>query len=44
MADTEPRERELAIENGCYHEGVPVITAIVDGGWSTRSHKHSYSA
>ena len=27
-----------------YHEGVPAITEIVDGGWSKRSHKHSYNA
>ena len=27
-----------------YHEGVPAITVIVDGGWSKRSHKHSYIA
>ena len=26
-------ERELAIVNGCYREGVPAITVIVDGGW-----------
>ena len=27
-----------------YHDGVPAITVIVDGGWSKRSHKHSYNA
>ena len=26
------------------HEGVPDITVIVDGGWSKRSHRHSYNA
>ena len=26
-----------------YHEGVPA-TVIVDGGWSKRSHRHSYNA
>ena len=34
------RERELAIEKGCYHEGVTAVTVIVDRGWSMRSHKH----
>ena len=29
---------------GDYHEGVPTITVIVDGGWSKRSHRHSYNA
>ena len=27
-----------------YHEGVPPITVVVDGGWSKRSHRHSYNA
>ena len=27
-----------------FHEGVPSVTVIVDGGWSKRSHKHSYNA
>ena len=26
------------------HEGVPAITVIIDGGWSKRSHSHSYNA
>ena len=29
---------------GSYHDGVPAITVIVDGGWCKRSHKHSYNA
>lgn len=37
-------EKKLAIERGSFHEGVPAITVIVDGGWSKRSHKHSYNA
>lgn len=31
-------------ERGDYHQGVPAITVIVHGGWSKRSHKHSYNA
>ena len=27
-------ERKLAIEKGSFHEGVPAITVIIDGGWS----------
>ena len=37
-------EQNLAIERNSFHEGVPAITVIVDGGWSKRSHKHSYNA
>ena len=37
-------ERTLAIERGDFHQGVPCITVIVDGGWCKRSHKHSYNA
>lgn len=32
------------MERGHYHEGVPAITVVVDGGWSKRAHKHSYNA
>ena len=27
-----------------YFIGVPSITVICDGGWSKRTHKHSYNA
>lgn len=37
-------ERRLAIERGDYHEDVPAIPVVVDGGWSKRTHKHSYNA
>lgn len=37
-------EKRLAEQRGDYHQGVPAITVIVDGGWSKRSHKHSYNA
>lgn len=37
-------EKKLAIERGDYHQGVPAITVVVDGGWSKWSHKHSYNA
>ena len=40
----ERRRRGWQRERGEYHEGVPAITVIVDGGWSKRSHKHSYNA
>ena len=36
--------KAIAIANGRYHQGVPAITVIIDGGWSKRSHKHSYNA
>ena len=38
------KEKQLAIEQGNYHNGVPAITVVVDSGWSKRSHKHSYNA
>ncbi len=37
-------ERDIAIQNNSFCEGVPAITVIVDGGWSKQSHKHSYNA
>ena len=37
-------EREMAIERNDSFEGIPAITVTVDGGWSKRSHKHSYNA
>ena len=37
-------EKQLAIGQGNYHNGVPAITVVVDAGWSKRNHKHSYNA
>ena len=37
-------ERELAIARGTTCLGDPAITVILDGGWSKRTHKHSYNA
>ncbi|KAK3089294.1 hypothetical protein FSP39_002467 [Pinctada imbricata] len=37
-------ERRLAIERGSFHQEIPAITVITDGGWSKRTHKHSYNA
>ena len=44
MLEAGKEEKRLAEERGDYHQGVPAITVIVDGGWSKRSHKHSYNA
>lgn len=44
MVEAGKEEKRLAEERGSYHEGVPAITVILDGGWSKRSHKHSYNA
>ena len=38
------KEKQLAIEQGICHNGVPAITVVVDAGWSKRNHKHSYNA
>ena len=35
---------KLAMEKGDYHQGVPAITVVVDGGWLKHSHKHTYNA
>jgi len=37
-------ERRLAIERGDFCDEVPSVTVICDGGWSKRTHKHSYNA
>ena len=44
MVQAAAKERQLALQNDKTHEGVHTITVIVDGGWSSRSHKHSYNA
>ena len=44
MIEAGKEERKLAIERGDYHQDVPAITVYVDGGWSKRSHKHTYNA
>jgi len=44
MLDAGSEERRLAIEKNDYHEGVPSISVICDGGWCKRSHKHTYNA
>ena len=37
-------EKSLAISRNDFHENFPAITVIVDGGWSKRTHRHSYNA
>lgn len=37
-------EKRLAKERNDFFKGIPAITVIIDGGWSKRSHKHSYNA
>lgn len=44
MKDAGREERELAIAEGNFHDGVPYITVVCDGGWSKRGHKHTYNA
>ena len=41
MKEAAGEEKRNAIERGSFHEGVPAIAVIVDGGWSKCSHKHS---
>ena len=44
MLEAGREEKRPAEERGDFHHGVPAITVVVDGGWSKRSHKHSYNA
>ena len=44
MKEAAEEEKQLAIERCSFHEDVPAITVIVDGGWCKRTHKHSYNA
>ena len=44
MRQAGQEERQIAISKGCTCLGDPAITVILDGGWSKRSHKHSYNA
>ena len=37
-------ERSLVIDRNDFHQEVPAITVVTDGGWSKRTHKHSYNA
>ena len=37
-------ERQISVDKGSFHQEVPAITVITDGGWSKRTHKHSYNA
>lgn len=37
-------EREHAVKHNKFFEDVPACTVVVDGGWSKRSHKHSYNS
>ena len=44
MVKAGKEEKKLALERKDIVNGYPAITVIVDGGWSKRSHKHSYNA
>ena len=44
MSEAAKEEREHTMANNMLHQGVPAIKVIIDGGWSKRSHKHSYNA
>ena len=40
----EEKKRHAIKTNSFHQEGIPSMTVVVDGGWSKRSHKHSYNA
>ena len=37
-------EKQHAVDQKSYHRGIPAVSVVVDGGWSKRTHKHSYNA
>ena len=37
-------EKRLAIKQRDFHQDIPAVMVIEDGGWSKRTHKHSYNA
>ena len=41
MATAGCEKKDIAIVSNHYHQGVPYISVVVDGGWSKCSHKHS---
>jgi len=44
MLEVEKEERELAMEHGDFHQGVPAIAVLNRSGWGKHSYEHSYSA
>jgi len=36
LEEAAAEEKQLAIARGDFHQGVPAITVICDGGWSKR--------
>jgi len=34
-------ERQIAIDNQKYHQGIPYFTVIVNAGWSKKSYQHA---
>ena len=44
MCEAAEEEKQIAVHKQSFHNGVPAITVVIDGGWSKRTHKHSYNA
>ena len=44
MREPAEEEKKPALKRSSFHEGIPSITVIVDGGWCKRTHKHLYNA
>ena len=43
VKQTGQEKKVNAICKGHYHQGIPVITVIIDVGWCKKSHKYSYN-
>ena len=43
MQKVAEEEKGHAIATNNFHQGIPSITVVVDGGWSRWSHKQSYN-
>ena len=44
MLEAAEEEKQIAVEKGLLHDGVPAMTVVLDSVWSKRTHKHSYNA
>ena len=44
MIAAREEEKDLAFEQNRMYQDLPACSAVCDGGWSKRTHKHSYNA
>lgn len=37
-------EKNIAIQKGNFHKGIPFISVVGDGGWAKRSYGHGFNS